>query len=343
MNTTYIFLTPILILSINFLLNKKNLLQSLTGDSHQKFVEKKNIPLSGGIIIIFLSFFVVNLSFEFFYLIFFSIFLIGFLSDIDYLESAKKRFLLQILIIFLFTAYYDLSISNIRVFFIDYFLEYKFFSYIFVTFCLLIVVNGSNFIDGLNGLVLGYYTILLVLVLNLGLVENILNLESILINYLVILAYLLVFNYINKLYLGDSGSYFLGLASGILLITIYNSIENISPFFIVLLLWYPCFENLFSIIRKYKFNSSPLEADNKHFHQLLFNYLKKKLKYSNLFTNNLSSLLINLFNLLIFFIASQDIFNSRLQISLIFLCVSIYGFLYFKFFIFRFKIKRKFN
>ena len=216
-------------------------------------------------------------------------------------------------------------------------------SYIFVTFCLLIVVNGSNFIDGLNGLVLGYYTILLVLILKLGLVENILNLESILINYLVILAYLLVFNYINKLYLGDSGSYFLGLASGILLITIYNSIENISPFFIVLLLWYPCFENLFSIIRKYKFNSSPLEADNKHFHQLLFNYLKKKLKYSNLFTNNLSSLLINLFNLLIFFIASQDIFNSRLQISLIFLCVSIYGFLYFKLFIFRFKIKRKFN
>ena len=177
--------------------------------------------------------------------------------------------------------------------------------------------------------------------LNLGLVENILNLESILINYLVILAYLLVFNYINKLYLGDSGSYFLGLASGILLITIYNNIENISPFFIVLLLWYPCFENLFSIIRKYKFNSSPLEADNKHFHQLLFNYLKKKLKYSNLFTNNLSGLLINLFNLLIFLIASEDIFSSRLQILLIFLCILTYGFLYFKFFTFKFKFKKK--
>ena len=341
MITAYILLTPILILFINFLLNKKNLFQSLTGDNHQKFVEKKNIPLSGGLIIIFLSFFISNFSFEIFYFIFIFIFLIGFLSDIKYIKSAKKRFLLQILTIFLFITYYDLSISYVRIFFIDFFLEYKFLSYVFVTFCLLIVVNGSNFIDGLNGLVLGYYIIVLTFVINLGLADNILYLESILINYLIILTFLLIFNYTNKLYLGDSGSYLLGLSSGILLITLYNNVENISPFFIVLLLWYPCFENLFSILRKYKFNSSPLEPDNKHFHQLLFNYLKKKLNYSNLFTNNLSSILINVFNLFIFFIASKDIFSSRLQISLIFLSILTYGFLYFKLFSFRFKIKKK--
>ena len=82
MITAYILLTPILILFINFLLNKKNLFQSLTGDNHQKFVEKKNIPLSGGLIIIFLSFFISNLNFEIFYFIFIFIFLIGFLSYI---------------------------------------------------------------------------------------------------------------------------------------------------------------------------------------------------------------------------------------------------------------------
>ena len=48
MNTTYIFLTPILILSINFLLNEKNLFQSLTGDNHQKFVEKKKYTFKWG-------------------------------------------------------------------------------------------------------------------------------------------------------------------------------------------------------------------------------------------------------------------------------------------------------
>ena len=337
MMTTYILFIPLLILILNFLFNKKNVLQSLTEDKHQKFVEKKNIPLTGGIVIILSSLFIINFKFQIFYFIFIFIFIIGLLSDIKYLKSAKKRFLLQILTIFLFVVYYDLSISNVRVFFIDFFLEYKFFSYIFVTFCLLIVVNGSNFIDGLNGLILGYYSTIITVILYLGLAENFYNLESFLINYLIVLIYLLIFNFMNKLYLGDSGSYFLGLISGVLLIILYNNVKNISPFFIVLLLWYPCFENLFSILRKYKFSSSPLKADNKHFHQLLFNYLKKRFNYSNLFANNLSSILINLFNIIIFFIASKDIFNSRLQISLIFFSILIYGYLYFKLFNFRFK------
>ena len=334
---TYILFTPILILILNFLFNKKNLLQSLTGDNHQKFVEKKNIPLTGGIAIILSSLFIINFKFQIFYFFFILIFIIGLLSDIKYLKSAKKRFLLQILTIFLFVVYYDLSISNVRVFFIDFFLEYKFFSYIFVSFCLLIVVNGSNFIDGLNGLILGYYSTIITVILYSGLAENFYNLESFLINYLIVLIYLLIFNFMNKLYLGDSGSYFLGLISGVLLIILYNNVKNISPFFIVLLLWYPCFENLFSILRKYKFSSSPLKADNKHFHQLLFNYLKKRFNYSNLFANNLSSILINLFNIMILFIASKDIFNSRLQISLIFFSILIYGYLYFKLFNFRFQ------
>ena len=337
MMTAYILFIPLLILILNFLFNKKNLLQSLTEDQHQKFVEKKNIPLTGGIVIILSSLFIINFKFQIFYFFFILIFIIGLLSDIKYLKSAKKRFLLQILTIFLFVVYYDLSISNVRVFFIDFFLEYKFFSYIFVSFCLLIVVNGSNFIDGLNGLILGYYSTIITIILYLGLAENFYNLESFLINYLIVLIYLLIFNFMNKLYLGDSGSYFLGLVSGVLLIILYNNFKNISPFFIVLLLWYPCFENLFSILRKYKFSSSPLKADNKHFHQLLFNYLKKKFNYSNLFINNLSGILINLFNFIIFFIASKDIFNSRLQISLIFFSILIYGYLYFKLFNFRFK------
>ena len=336
----YIIFTPIIILTLNYLLNKKKIFQSLTGDKHQLFVGKENIPLSGGIIIFLLSLFIFNFEIKIFYLIFIFIFTIGLLSDVKIIKSPKKRFLFQILTVFFFAYYYDLSISNVRVFFIDYFLEYKIFSYLFVTFCLLVVINGTNFLDGLNGLVLGYYIIIICTLLNLNLFENFFIIDNFLIKYLIILTYLLIFNYLNKLYLGDSGSYLLGLGSGVLLIFAYNKFENISPFFIVLLLWYPCFENLFSIIRKYKFNLSPLEADNKHFHQLLFNYLKKKLNNSNLFTNNLTSLIINLFNLGIFYFGSKNIYDSKLQIALIFLCILIYGYLYFKLFNFRF-IKKK--
>ncbi len=335
----YTLFIPFFILIINFIFNKKKIFQSITGDNHQLFVEKKGIPLSGGIIIALMTPLVIDFKLEIYHLVFIIIFFIGLLSDTKILKSAKNRFLFQILTIFLFVVYYDLSLSNIRVFFIDYFLDYKIFSYFFVTFCLLIVVNGSNFIDGLNGLALGYYTIVIGILLNLNLYENFFNLNNILLNYLILFLYLILFNYFNKLYLGDSGSYLIGLSVGILLIVTYTNLDNISPFFIVLLLWYPCYENLFSIIRKYKFNLSPLKADNKHFHQLLFNLIKKKTKLSNLFANNLSSIIINLYNFGILFIGSLNIYDSRLQITLIFLSIFIYIYFYFKLFNFRFNIK----
>ena len=37
------------------------------------------------------------------------------------------------------------------------------FNYIFVTFCILIILNGTNFTDGLNTLVIGYYLINLII------------------------------------------------------------------------------------------------------------------------------------------------------------------------------------
>ena len=57
---------------------------------------------------------------------------------------------------------------------------------------------------------------------------------------------------------------------GYLLIELHKYHPNISPFYIVLLLWYPSFENLFCIIRKFKLGKSPVSPDSKHFHHLLF-------------------------------------------------------------------------
>ena len=70
--------------------------------------------------------------------------------------------------------------------------------------------------------------------------------------------------------MGDNGAYSLGFLIGFILIEIYNSNKEISPYFIVLLLWYPCFEILFSIIRKILFKINPLKPDTGHLHQKLF-------------------------------------------------------------------------
>ncbi len=339
MNFSYLLIIPLLIVSINFILNKNNFLQSLTGDKHQLFVEKNNVPLSGGVILFIFSIVFFIHKIDFFY--FLIIFLIGILSDIKILKSAKVRFLLQGITIFFLVVNFDLYVSDIRVPLINYLLEHTIFSYIFFTFCLLIVTNGTNFIDGLNGLVINYYLLILILIFNMEVITETMNIRVLILSYIILLIYLLLFNLLNKLYLGDSGSYLLGVSIGSLLIFIYKEITFISPFFVVLLLWYPCFENLFSIIRKKRFNLSPLNADNKHLHHLLFYYINSNYNFTKIFSNNVSSVLINLVNLIFFVIGVNYVNNSLIQIILIFSLILIYISTYL--FLFKFRYKKFFN
>ena len=135
-------------------------------------------------------------------------------------------------------------------------------------------MNGSNFIDGLDGLNLGYF-------FNNNYNFFIEKFNTIIIdkNQIMVIFYLISFllfmNIKNFLYLGDSGSYLVGFIFGVLLIELNNYNYFLSPYFIALLLWYPAFENLFSIIRKRVIKKDPLRPDNLHFHQLLFSFLKK--------------------------------------------------------------------
>jgi UDP-N-acetylmuramyl pentapeptide phosphotransferase/UDP-N-acetylglucosamine-1-phosphate transferase len=89
---------------------------------------------------------------------------------------------------------------------------------------------------------------------------------------------------------------------GFYLIKIYNlNFENITPYFIILLLWYPCFENLFSILRKVYYKKSPLIPDNNHLHHYLFFMINSKVSDKKIIANNLASILILTFNSLVFY------------------------------------------
>jgi len=120
-----------------------------------------------------------------------------------------------------------------------------------------------------------------------------------------------------------------------LLIKLYNQNNTLSPFFIILILWYPGFENLFSIIRKFSTSRKPTEPDNNHFHQLVFYYLKKKLDLHNNFLNSLVGILITFYNFIIMLISVQNPKNTKLMIILIFINVIFYFYIYFKLIKFR--------
>lgn len=329
MNILFIYL--IIIFLINLMIDKYKLILSNSGLAHQSYVNN-SVPLTGGIFCVVPTFYLFLPGYSFFIYCFILLFILGLLSDLNILTSPKKRFFLQSIIILIFSITSELQVTPTKINFFDNIIQNNVLGYIFTTFCLMILVNGSNFIDGLNGLLLGYFLLILFFLLKLDLIIFLDLTNEKYINFILVTFFLLILNLLNKLFLGDSGAYSLSLLIGFILIKIYNSSETISPYFIIMLLWYPCFENLFSIIRKtYYRKKNPLEPDTEHFHQKLFTYCRIKFKMSDLKSNILTSLIILLLNLIIFYFASKAISNTIYQITLI--SVSIFTYLIFYFII----------
>ena len=321
----------------NFFINK-NLIPNNYGLKHHNFTASSNIPLSGGLflIIFFLLFFRDLNIFILTTLVFISIF--GFFADINFLKSPIKRFYLQVFFVSAYIVLGDVLLQFTRVEVLDFLLSNMIFNILFLTFCILVVLNGSNFIDGLNGLVLGYYLIISLLILYLNLHLKIIS-SNFLFSLIAFIFFLLILNFRNKLFLGDGGSTCLGFFFSAILIKIYNENYGISPFYIILLLWYPCFENLFSIIRKFKFKKTPLLPDTNHFHQLLFFFVMKKNNWTVLKSNNIASVIINTYNLIILSLGSANIFSGKLQIFLLFINIIVYCSIYSKLLVLTAKFK----
>ena len=74
------------------------------------------------------------------------------------------------------------------------------------------------------------------------------------------------------------------------------------------LLWYPAFENLFSIIRKQINKISFQTTDNKHLHQYLFKFFKKKFELKNEIVNSLTGNIIVFYNFIYFYLIKDFYF-----------------------------------
>ena len=318
-------------LFINFILRKTNyLLDDANSSHHKKIADISNVPLSGGIVLI-LNCFYLNLVTNFFNIFYLAvIYFIGVMSDTQKINSPSIRFFFQALIILIFLANNDYLITSVRISHFDYLLNnYKYLSIVFTFFCLLILINGSNFIDGVNLQSSGYYVslifTLLLLYKNTSIEINANMLQQIIIFLLIFIS----FNFFNKSFMGDGGIYLISFIIGLILIELQNK-TFISPYFIALLLWYPAFENFFSILRKILIDKkSPSEPDKNHLHHLLFFYINQNFNFPKILTSSLTGIFINIFNLSIFLISLKFVYLTIFQVSLIILCIFVYTLSYF--------------
>ena len=149
-------------------------------------------------------------------------------------------------------------------------------------FVFLVVVNAINFIDGIDGLALTQVikTLLLIELLNV----NHSPLTPLIYLLIASLIPLYFFNLkkVNKVFLGDSGSLFLGTLVSISLFNVlgseYHFISNFQmnkTLFTVAVIIYPLIDLLRVFIIRIKDGKSPFIADQRHIHHILLNKLTK--------------------------------------------------------------------
>ena len=304
-----------LILLVNFFLvkNYNSLYLKKTKDSEfykpQAFHFKSTPRIGGFLIFVFLTIFLIifynkNLfSFKVIILgtFFFSL---GFLGDLNINIKPELRLLFMLIVSSLLIYFLDIRILSAQLSILNNLINsHKIISSIFVCLALLFVINGCNFIDGFNGLLIIHSIIILGILYFI----NAQNSNDDHIKYFILFSIIVCFSVLffnfpkARIFLGDIGAYFLGSIISLVIIELSNLNKIVSPFFFASILFYIFFEVFFSFFRKIIFlRSSPLKPDKKHLHMLFFKFIFSKVKKIER-ANYLTGFLINFFYFLLIF------------------------------------------
>ena len=240
-------------------------------------VHKNEIPRLGGFFIylfLWVVFFIGLIDDNFFYNLLISsipFVAISLKEDLFHDTSPKNRLILMVFSCLIFFYINPIYFPVIEIPYIGKIISLYPISIIFFTFSILVVMNGMNFIDGMNGLC--GFTSSVILIVLIFLSNTYYDDQTIKLSYMYLAPMLifLIFNFpFGKLFFGDMGAYFYGYLISILIINFFGRHENLLSWMAVLILFYPCMELLFSFIRKIKSNTNPFNPDNRHLHSIIF-------------------------------------------------------------------------
>ena len=257
------------------------------------------------------------------------VFLLG-LAD-DFNIEIKPALRLAVLFMISLLFYYVLGIKayNLNIPFVDYLFTFEIFALLFICFAVAGMINAFNMIDGINGLLMLFCLSVCLSILIFP--QSAINLEFYL--YLVALFFAILGVFIlnfpfGRIFLGDGGAYFL-VAMIVIGLIKYYQVNDLSPWYVMLMLVYPVTDVLFSIYRRITLQVSTLEPDNLHLHHLIY----KRVSKLELESENKKHFLVTFMTFIIYspFLLGANYFSKDTQIlqilTLIF--VSIYIVIYF--------------
>jgi len=235
----------------------------------KKKLHKQPIPLIGGWILLFNLIFFLFSSYSqlsilemkiilcsFFFLI------IGALDD-KYQLSPYTKFstLLAALIIF-FNFNENLIINNFKIYNYNIYLD-NHLGFFFSILCVLLFVNAFNLFDGINlqSSLYGFYFLLFLFFK--GFLAEII---FVILTALVLIVYL---NHKNKIFMGDSGTLFLGFVISVLIIANYNIKNSLKVDEIFLLMFLPGVDMFRLFVQRILAKKNPFLGDREHLHHYL--------------------------------------------------------------------------
>jgi UDP-GlcNAc:undecaprenyl-phosphate GlcNAc-1-phosphate transferase len=243
---------------------------------------KKNTPIIGGILFGILSILILGFSIYSKNILIIKILLlsltcsiIGIIDDI-YTIKASPKFIFTTLILLIFlTIFPELRIKHI-IFTDNFFLknlnfENKLILSIVVTIlCYQLLIHAFNMADGHDGIAS------LIAITWLSYIYFVKTNFEFLIPIITALLLFMYFNLKSKIFLGDSGNYFLSTLFGSLIIINNNTYKNFLAEEIFILLMLPGIDMLRLFLIRIKNKKNPFSGDRRHLHHFLFKRLNKR-------------------------------------------------------------------
>lgn len=195
-----------------------------------------------------------------FYFISICFYILGFYDDKKNLNANFKFLIISILIFIIIFFDTNLIIQNINFSFSDKIINLAQFGYLFTLFCFVAFINAFNLYDGIN-LQNGIYTLFVLIFL---LITT--NVNIFILFLLFPLLIFLILNSSGKIFLGNSGTYFLSFIISYLFIKSFNSYGSIFSDQILAVMLIPGLDMIRLFFYRIKLKQNPFTPDRNHIH-----------------------------------------------------------------------------
>ncbi len=313
------FLTSVLLV---FLVKKIAIHIRALDMPNERKVHKKPMPRLGGLAI--------YLSFIFGYILYgtvslqmlsvliggFIIILAGIIDDINPLK-ARYKLLSQIITAGIVVIYGKLYFNNITLLG----LSFKFPTWINMLlsiFFIIAIINAINLIDGLDGLAAGVSSIYFITISILGVILNKFGGLDVILSLILLGSTLgfLVHNFPPaKIFMGDTGSMFLGFMIAVIALLGYKVATITSIIIPILILFIPLFDTILAVFRRIIKKESISKPDKEHFHHQLLKMTSSPTK---------TVLLIYIINIIFSAISILFVLGDKKQAIAIYILVMIF-------------------